>query len=71
MNGEAMLIQCEPIGWKMKKAFRKLLSQGVLWVSVAIIAIIAVPTSVLVLAIMGIWQLADYILAKLERKLPV
>ncbi len=68
MNGEAMLIQCEPIGWKMKKAFRKLLSQGVLWVSVAIIAIIAVPTSVLVLAIMGIWQLADYILAKLERK---
>lgn len=71
MNGEAMLIQREPIGWKMKKAFRKLLSQGVLWVSVAIIAIIAVPTSVLVLAIMGIWQLADYILAKLERKLPV
>ena len=68
MNGEAMLIQCEPIGWKMKKAFRKLLSQGVLWVSVAIIAIIAVPTSVLVLAITGIWQLADHILAKLERK---
>ena len=68
MNGEAMLFQREPIGWKMKKAFRKLLSQGVLWVSVAIIAIIAVPTSVLVLAIMGIWQLADYILAKLERK---
>ena len=68
MNGEAMLIQGEPIGWKMKKAFRKLLSQGVLWVSVAIIAIIAVPTSVLVLAIMGIWQLADHILAKLERK---
>ena len=68
MNGEAMLIQREPIGWKMKKAFRKLLCQGVLWVSVAIIAIIAVPTSVLVLAIMGIWQLADYILAKLERK---
>ena len=32
MNGEAMLIQREPIGWKMKKAFRKLLSQGVLWV---------------------------------------
>ena len=51
-----------------EKAFRKLLSQGVLWVSVAIIAIIAVPTSVLVLAIMGIWQLADHILAKLERK---
>ena len=68
MNGEAMLIQREPIGWKMKKAFRKLLSQGVLWVSVAIIAIIAVPTSVLVLAIMGIWQLADHILAKLERR---
>ena len=68
MNGEAMLIQREPIGWKMKKPFRKLLSQGVLWVSVAIIAIIAVPTSVLVLAIMGIWQLADHILAKLERK---
>ena len=68
MNGEAMLIQREPIGWKMKKAFRKLLSQGVLWVSVAIIAIIAVPTRVLVLAIMGIWQLADHILAKLERK---
>ena len=68
MNGEAMLIQREPIGWKIKKAFRKLLSQVVLWVSVAIIAIIAVPTSVLVLAIMGIWQLADYILAKLERK---
>ena len=68
MNGEAMLIQREPIGWKMKKAFRKLLSQGVLWVSVAIIAIIAVPTSILVLAIMGIWQLADHILAKLERK---
>ena len=68
MNGEAMLIQREPIGWKMKKAFRKLLSQGVLWVSVAIIAIITVPTSVLVLAIMGIWQLADHILAKLERK---
>ena len=68
MNGEAMLIQCEPIGWKMKKAFRKLLSQGVLWVSVAIIAIIAVPTSVLVLSIIGIWQLGDHILAKLERK---
>ena len=68
MNGEAMVIQREPISRKMKKAFRKLLSQGVLWVSVAIIAIIAVPTSVLVLAIMGIWQLADYILAKLERK---
>ena len=68
MNGEAMLIQREPIGWKMKKAFRKLLSQGVLWVSVAVIAIIAIPTVVLGLAITGIWQLADYILAKLERK---
>ena len=68
MNGEAMLIQREPIGWKMKKAFRKLLSQGVLWVSVAIIAIIAVPTVVLGLAITGIWQLADHILAKLERR---
>ena len=68
MNGEAMLIQREPIGWKMKKAFRKLLSQGVLWVSVAVIAIIAIPTVVLGLAITGIWQLADHILAKLERK---
>ena len=68
MNGEAMLIQREPIGWKIKIAFRKLLSQVVLWVSVAIIAMIAVPTVVLVLAITGIWQLADHILAKLERK---
>ena len=68
MNGEAMLIQREPIGWKIKKAFRKLLSQVVLWVSVAVIAIIAVPTVVLGLAITGIWQLADHILAKLERK---
>ena len=64
MNGEAMLIQREPIGWKTKKAFRKLLSQVVLWVS----AIIAVPTSVLVLAITGIWSLADRILVKLERR---
>lgn len=68
MSGEAMLIQREPIGWKMKKAFHKLLSQVVLWVSIAIIAIIAVPTSVLLLAITGIWQLADHILAKLERR---
>jgi len=68
MSGEAMLIQREPIGWKMKKAFRKLLSQVVLWVSIAIIAIIAVPTVVLGLAITGIWQLADHILAKLERR---
>lgn len=68
MNGEAMLIQREPIGWKMKKAFRKLLSQVVLWVSVAVIAIIAVPTVVLGLAITGIWQLADHILARLERR---
>ena len=68
MNGEAMLIQREPIGWKMKKAFRKLLSQVVLWVSVAVIAIIAIPTVVLGLAITGIWQLADHILAKLERR---
>ena len=68
MNGEAMLIQREPIGWKIKKAFRKLLSQVVLWVSVAVIAIIAVPTVVLGLAITGIWQLADHILAKLERR---
>lgn len=68
MNGEAMVIQREPIGWKIKKAFRKLLSQVVLWVSVAVIAIIAVPTVVLVLAIKGIWQLADHILAKLERR---
>jgi hypothetical protein len=68
MNGEAMLIQREPIGWKMKKAFRKLLSQVVLWVSVAVIAIIAVPTVVLGLAITGIWQLADHVLAKLERR---
>ena len=68
MNGEAMVIQREPIGWKTKKAFRKLLSQVVLWVSVAIIAIIAVPTSVLVLAITGIWSLADRILVKLERR---
>ena len=68
MNGEAMLIQREPIGWKTKKAFSKLLSQVVLWVSVAIIAIIAVPTSVLVLAITGIWSLADRILVKLERR---
>ena len=66
MNGEAMLIQREPIGWKMKKAFRKLLSRVILWVSVAVIAIMAVLTSVL--AITGIWQLADHILAKLERK---
>ena len=51
MNGEAMVIQREPIGWKIKKAFRKLLSQVVLWVSSAIIAIIAVPSSVLLLAI--------------------
>ena len=63
-----MLIQREPIGWKIKIAFRKLLSQVVLWVSVAIIAMIAVPTVVLVLSITGIWQLADHILAKLERK---
>ena len=68
MNGEAMVIQREPIGWKIKKAFRKLLSQVVLWVSVAVIAIIAVPTVVLGLAITGIWQLADHILAKLERR---
>ena len=68
MNGEAMVIQREPIGWKIKKAFRKLLSQVVLWVSVAVIAIIAIPTVVLGLAITGIWQLADHILAKLERK---
>ena len=68
MNGEAMVIQREPISRKMKKAFRKLLSQVVLWVSVAVIAIIAVPTVVLGLAITGIWQLADHILAKLERK---
>ena len=68
MNGEAMVIQREPISRKMKKAFRKLLSKVVLWVSVAIIAMIAVPTVVLVLAITGIWQLADHILAKLERK---
>lgn len=68
MNGEAMVIQREPISRKMKKAFRKLLSQVVLWVSVAVIAIIAVPTTVLALAITGIWQLADHILAKLERR---
>ena len=68
MNGEAMVIQREHIVWKMKKAFRKLLSQVVLWVSVAIIAIIAVPPVVLGLAITGIWQLADHILAKLERR---
>ena len=68
MNGEAMVIQREPISRKMKKAFRKLLSQVVLWVSIAIIAIIAVPTVVLGLAITGIWQLADHILAKLERR---
>ncbi|CZT56734.1 hypothetical protein [Solibaculum mannosilyticum] len=68
MNGEAMVIQREPIAWKIKKAFRKLLSQVVLWVSVAVIAIIAIPTVVLGLAITGIWQLADHILAKLERR---
>lgn len=68
MNGEAMVIQREPISRKMKKAFRKLLSQVVLWVSVAVIAIIAIPTVVLGLAITGIWQLADHILAKLERR---
>lgn len=66
MNGEAMVIQREPIVWKIKKVFRKLLSQVVLWVSVAVIAIIAVPTVVLGLVITGIWQLADHILAKLE-----
>ena len=65
MNGEAMVIQREPISRKMKKAFRKLLSKVVLWVSVAVIAMIAVPTTVLAL---GIWQLADHILAKLERR---
>ena len=54
MNGEAMLIQREPIGWKMKKAFRKLLSQVDQWVSVAVMPIIAVPAGVLVLAITGI-----------------
>lgn len=68
MNGEAMVIQREPIAWKIKKAFRKLLSQVVLWVSVAVIAIIEIPTVVLGLAITGIWQLADHILAKLERR---
>ena len=68
MNGEAMVIQREPISRKMQKAFRKLLSQVVLWVSVAVIAMIAVPTTVLALAITGIWQLADHILAKLERR---
>ena len=68
MNGEAMVIQREPISRKMKKAFRKLLSKVVLWGSVAVIAMIAVPTTVLALAITGIWQLADHILAKLERR---
>ena len=68
MNGEAMVIQREPIAWKIKKAIRKLQSQVVLWVSVAVIAIIAIPTVVLGLAITGIWQLADHILAKLERR---
>lgn len=68
MNGEAMVIQREPISRKMKKAFRKLLSKVVLWVSVAVIAMIAVPTTVLVLAITGIWSLADHVLVKLERR---
>ena len=68
MNGEAMVIQREPIVWKIKKAFRKLLSQVVLWVSVAVIAILAVPTVVLGLSKTGIWQLADHIHAKLERR---
>lgn len=49
MNGEAMVIQREPISRKMKKAFRKLLSRWILWVSVAVIAMIAVPTTVLAL----------------------
>lgn len=68
MNGEAMVIQREPISRKLKKVCCKLLSQVVLWVSIAIIAIIAVPTVVLGLAITGIWQLADHVLAKLERR---
>jgi len=68
MNGEAMVIQREPISRKMKKAFRKLLSKVVLWVSVAVIAMIAVPTVVLVIAITGIWSLADHVLVKLERR---
>ena len=56
MNGEAMVIQREPISRKLKKVCCKLLSQVVLWVSIAIIAMIAVPTVVLVLAIKGIWS---------------
>ncbi len=68
MNGEAMLIQRDSVGCKLKKVFCKVLSQVILWVSVAVIVIIAIPTSVLILVIMGIWQLTDYILAKLKRK---
>ena len=59
MNGEAMIIQREPIVWKIKKAFRKLLSQVVLWVSVAVIAIIAIPTVVFGRSKTGILQQAD------------
>ena len=68
MNGEAMVIQREPISRKLKKVCCKLLSQVVLWVSIAIIAMIAVPIVVLVLAITGIWSLADHVLVKLERR---
>ena len=68
MNGEAMVIQREPISRKLKKVCCKLLSQVVQWVSIAIIAMIAGPAVVLVLAITGIWSLADHVLVKLERR---
>lgn len=66
MNDTAMLIRREALQKNLIKAVFKLLEQVILWISVAVIVMLAVPAGILGLMIMGIWHLADHILAKLE-----
>ena len=53
---------------KIKKAFYKVLRCLILGIGIGIIGVIAVPTVILVMIIMGLWSLIDHLISRVEQK---
>ncbi len=53
---------------RIKKAFYKVLRYLLLGIGIVIIGVIAVPTVILVMIIMGLWSLIDHLISRLEQK---
>lgn len=66
MNGEVMVIRKKSVQKNKSRALRKLLSGAVLWISAAVIGVLAIAVGILGLIMIGVSQLAEAILRKLK-----